>query len=108
MNMNNRSYSLVINSFIYSMVSVCLAGASIAVSSRGMLYGSIVSFIVMVLSLVLAFVIEEGDEAPSKLLLGVSFAMLVPFGILIFIVTAIGTYIGLIIESLSKGGENDD
>lgn len=103
--MNKRSLALVSNAFVLSMLTMVLVMVSIITCNRLLLEFGMVSFAFTAFSMLLAFLIEESDEPVSTFVLGVSFALLIPFGIVVFVITFINSVIGGIIKKYFKGGD---
>lgn len=106
--MKNRSYTLLLNGIFYSFTTVILLVAAIIKMSLPILNAGVISLAIMSISVVLAFIIDE-EEKPNNFILGVSFALLLPVGILIFVFTFIATFISnLFKRHIKRGGDYDD
>lgn len=103
--MNNRSYALGMNSFFYSTLTTIFIIAGILRLDLNMLYWACMFLFITTLNVLLAIIIDQQDNNPDRFILAISFALLIPMGIIIFTVTFITTFIS---ELFKRGGDNDD
>lgn len=107
---NNKSDALFSSAMMYSVFTIIIILVSIGIKNLNVLYSSIFTFLLMIVSLILSIAYQKHDKLPFifSLMGFLLFSPLVLLTSVIEVVIFVITFICIIIKTIIKGGGTDE